>query len=101
MENIFDDYTAGELFQWLSEITIDEYIDAIIEEIDFSGNNEMLYTDENMEKIRNTEAYQEFMSYREYLGDDEFMSVLKEMHESKTGTANEINIEYLLLEDMK
>ena len=77
------------------------YIDAIIEEIDFSDNNEMLYTDENMEKIRNTEVYQEFMSYREYLGDDEFMSVLKEMYESKTGTANEINIEYLLLEDIK
>lgn len=37
MDDMLHKYTAGELLKWLSQITVDEYIDTVVEE-DIDGN---------------------------------------------------------------
>ena len=74
-------------------------IDGIVAELEFTGNNEMLYTKENMNRIYATTSYKELLDYGELIGETNFKSVLKEMYEAKEGTANEINIMYLLIQD--
>lgn len=49
MDDIFHEYTAGELLKWLSDITIDEYIDEMIEEV---GEETIIATVLDIEKIK-------------------------------------------------
>ena len=95
-------------YSGISEEAVLEDISDIVEQIGFTEEKEMPYTDENMRKIHGTAGYQHLMSYG-----DEVKAVLEEIYDKgRTGEgmeaymeyaplAQKLNVIYMILQEME